>query len=375
MLTYEDYPFMKGSGQRPALILSDMLLSCLLLEKSPARRQQPVKKLLQLLDRLTLGAPDSALPFEDRLADACALADLARLLKRLTRGELDLTQTAPPANRLEDMLIPWVGGDCFLNPGGEGLRPEIAGMDLFRLGYFTRYRALCALGAQIIPYCDRPAASICGRILSMEYMRAAQDEYAAPPKLRRAQSQDGGLMVSRVDGLTAAITRGGNRANAGDIALFLETTPIIGDLGGIVHSLPLLDELLPLERPRMALESDGDFGEDRDLMTIDLTDAYPEFSGLAAYQRTLMTMRADGSVRLVEAFEFLKPPQCISFRFTCIQKPLSLRECVRLGPVTMTWDGDMMPETADLPGGGYLLSFVMRDVPRRLICSFHFERN
>ena len=375
ILAHDDYPFMRGSGSRAGLILSDLLLCCLLMEASPSRRQQPVKALLHLLDRLCLTVPNTSLPLVDRLADACALSDLARLLKRLTRGELDLTREVPPPGRLDDLIIPWIGGEYFLDPGGSSMHPEIAGMDMFRLGYLNRDRALCALGAQLHRAKDRPSASLSGRILSMEYMRAAEDEFTAPPKLKRAQSEDGGLMVSRVDGLIAAITRGGARANCGDITLFAETTPIFGDMGGKIHSLPLLDETGPLDRPLRVPASDVDFGEDRDMMTIDLTDAYPESAGLSAYQRTLMTMRADGSVRLVDAFEFMQPPKSVTFRFICARKPLSLRDSVRLGPVSLFWDGDMMPETAELPGGMHLLRFVLRDPPRRLICGFSLERN
>ena len=375
MLAHDDYPFMRGSGRNAGLILCDLLLCCLLLESSPARRQQPVKAILHLLDRHCLTMPNSSLPLADRLTDACALADIARLLKRLTRGELDLTREVPPPGRLDDLIIPWIGGEYFLDPGGSGMHPDIAGMDMFRLGYLNRDRALCALGAQLHRSNDRPSASLSGRILSMEYMRAIEDEFSAPPKLKRAQSEDGGIMVSRVNGLIAAITRGGSRANCGDITIFAENNPIFADMGGKIHSLPLLDDASPLDKPLQTPACDVDFSEERDLMTIDLTDAYPEAGGLAAYQRTLMTMRTDGTVRIVDAFEFMTPPRNVSFCFVCARKPLSLRECVRLGPVSLSWDGDMMPEIAELPGGMHMLRFVYRDPPRRLICGFRIERN
>ena len=115
-------------------------------------------------------------------------------------------------------------------------------------------------------------------------------------------------------------------------------------------------------------------------MSVDLTSVYPEKCMLSAYQRTLMTLRTDGTVRLVDAFEFIRPVEEITFRFVCAQKPLSLRDVVRIGPVTLSWDGDMMPEIAELPTcealpeGSWLLSFVLRNVPGRLICGFTFER-
>lgn len=381
LLAHDDYAFMSGNGRCPALILSDLLLCCVLMEKNPHRRQQPVKLLLRLLDNLCARQSDPRAPLEERIADACAIADLARLLKRLTRGELDLTRTMPPEGWLDDSIIPWVHADFFVNPAGESPRPEISGMDLFRLGYLTQDRALCALGALLNRLHDRPGFSLSGRILNMEYMRAAQDENNPPPRLKRAAAENGALLLSRVDALFAALSATGRRANVGDVTLFCDSTPILVDAGGIVHNLPLIEGCPPITRPKNLPPSDRDFGRDRDLMSIELTGLYPEKCMLSAYQRTLMTLQGDGTVRLVDAFEFIRPPQELTFRFISAQKPLPLRELVRLGPVDLSWDGDMVPDIEELPacdafpGGCYLVSFTLRQIPRRFICGFTFERN
>ena len=116
-------------------------------------------------------------------------------------------------------------------------------------------------------------------------------------------------------------------------------------------------------------------------MSVDMTSLYPEKSMLAAYQRTLMVSRKDDTVRLVDAFEFIRPAQELTFRFVSAQKPLVLRDHVRLGPVNLSWDGNMIPDVAELPeceifpAGNWLVSFTLKDVPRRFICGFTFERN
>lgn len=381
ILAHSDYPFMSGGGRCPALVLSDLLLCCVLMEKNPSRRQQPVKLILRLLDTLCFSQSDPRAPIEERIADACAIADLARLMKRLTRGEFDLTRTMPPEGWLDDVIIPWVCGEYFVNPAGDSLKPRVSGMDLFRLGYLTRDRALCALGAQLNSLNENSGLSLSGRILSMEYLRAAQDECGSVPRLKRAAAENGSLMLSRVDSLFAALSGTGRRANAGDITLFADHSPILVDVGGVVHSLPLIEGCMPITRPRNLPPTDADFGPERDLMSVDLTGAYPEKCMLAAYQRTLMTLRGDGTVRLVDAFEFIRPVQELTFRFVTAQKPISLRDTVRLGPVTLSWDGDMaadiaeLPESEDFPGGSWLVSFTLRDVPQRFICGFTFERN
>ena len=380
LLAHEDYPFMLGEGRCPALIISDLLMSCLLMERNPSRRQQPVKLLLRLLDRLCGEGTAEFAPYAERLADACALSDLARLLKRLTRGELDLTDALPPENMLDSALIPWMAGNYFFDPTGADMQPPASGMDIFRLGHLTRDRVLCALGAQLNRVENRPSFSLNGRVLSMEYMRAAQDESASPPRMRRA-AESGRMMVSRVDALTAAIAGAGARSNAGDLALFCGNTPVIVDAGGDAHSLPLIGGFSPVAWVD-EVPTDADFGKDRDLMSVDLTDAYPKICPLATYQRTLITMQSDGTVRLVDAFEFTGQVQELDFRFITAQRPQPLQDGgVRLGPVDMSWDGDMIPEFADLPAtpvfpdGCYLLRFKLREPTQRLICGFTFEAN
>ena len=381
ILAHEDYPFMRLIGSCPALIMSDLLLTCVLMEKNPARRQQPVKLLLRLLDRICASQSDPSAPIEERAADACAVTDLARMLKRLTRGEFDLTRSVPPAGWLDDLIIPWIHGEFFVNPAGETMRPRIAGMDLFRLGHLTRERSLCALGAQLGNLAEQPGFSLSGRILNMEYLRAAQDECGNPPRLRRAAAENGSLMVSRMDNTFAALAGMGNRANAGDVTLFTDSAPVLVDAGGAVHSLPMIDGCSPMFQPVRLPHTDADFGQDRDLMSVDLTQTYPEACPLAAYQRTLITSRADGVVRLVDAFEFAQPVKEVTFRFVTAQKPINLKECVRMGPVDMSWDGEMQPEIVELPacdafaGGSWLVSLRMDNVSRRFICGFTFERN
>ena len=374
---HDDYPFMAGRGACPALISCDLLLCQLLMEKAPVRQQGTVKLLLRTLDRICGSRDRDLLPLSERLTDACAVADLARLIKRLTRGELDFTRDYPPESWMDDVLIPWINGEYFFDPAGTGMRPPLAGMDLFRLGYFTYDRAISALGAQLVRRSNRPCASLTGRILSMEYMRAAEDERATPPRLKRAASDSGMVMISRVDSFYAAVTGGGGRANAGDICLFADGLPILVDAGGEVHSLPLLDDVAP----RIALQSppatDANFSEERDILTADLSGIYPDEVMPAAYQRTLMTLRRDGTVRLVDAFDFIRKPSTLVFRFVTAQRPEIGANGVRLGPVLLTWDGDMKPDAEPMPCAAFpdahMLRFRMTGLPSRLICGFTFE--
>lgn len=369
---HSDYPFMRGRGACPFLILSDLLLSCLMLEGNPSRRQQQIKQIMLLLDRIYALPTDPLAPLADRLTDACALADLARLLKRISRGELDLTQEIPSGTKLDEILIPWLHANYFFDPAGDGLQPALCGMDVFRLGYLSQDTALAALGAHLNRLGDFASSSVNGRVLNMEYIRAAQDESHPLPQLRRAANEDCSLMISRMGRLCTGITAGGDRANAGDYIVFADSMPIIADQGGLVHSLPEIDGVSPLTRPRYGVSADADFGRERDLMSVDLSGIYPEDCGVSAFQRTLMTMRGDGTIRIVDAFELIRQPKEIAFRFVCAQKPVILGDCVRIGAMQLFWDGEMQPELC-AAGDLHLLKLKIAQPPRRLICGFRLE--
>lgn len=381
VLTYDDYDFLKGAGDRPALILSDIAVTCLLMERTASRRLPPLKLILHTLDRLCITKRARPRALSERLTEACALADLARIMKRITRGEADLTREAPPSEWLDDVLIPWVGRDYFIDPAGHGMMSDVSGMDYFRLGYFVRDRAIAALGASLIRENDRPAASVTGRVLSMEYVRAARDEMSPPPRLRRAAAEDGSIMLSRTGGMLCAITAGTGRSNAGDIVLFSDLLPILIDPGRICErSLPVINGSEPLRTPRGEVTMDSDFKDDRDLMSADLSMCYPEQCFVGTYQRTLMTQRRDQTVRLVDAFEFIVPPAELTFRFILGQRPLVLRDSVRIGSVLMTWDGDMTPvafeleDVPDYPERCHLLQLRAHAPSPRSIYSFTFEK-
>ena len=93
-----------------------------------------------------------------------------------------------------------------------------------------------------------------------------------------------------------------------------------------------------------------------------------------------MTMRGDQTVRLIDAFEFAAPPAQLMFRFITPQKPLILRDCVRLGPVVMTWDGDLIVEARDseidseFPEKCAIVQFTVQRPSARSIFSFTFEK-
>ena len=79
---------------------------------------------------------------------------------------------------------------------------------------------------------------------------------------------------------------------------------------------------------------------DRDLLSVDLTRSWPVESGVRSAQRTVMVLREDAVIRIVDAFD-LEAPSLLTFCFFTPCKPLLQDRGVRLGPVCLSWEGDM----------------------------------
>lgn len=371
IVNHDDYPFMNNEGDTPMLIACDLLNAALLTEKTRNRRTPPVKKLLRVLDSLINQPQSTRIPLSERLTDACAIADTARIIKRMTRGQSDLTAKVPLDAQLDDILYPYIGSNAFLDPCGHGIERDLRGIDLFRLGYFSGDDALRALGAALINTYGSVASTVTGRVLSMEYLQAAFEEKKEPPRLKRAVVSDGMIALTRAYGFALAGCTIGDHFNSGDITMFFADRPILCDLGGNTHSLPRIDDHEPIEAP-VAYPCDSDFNEKRDLISMDLTENYPAECLLKTYQRTLMLSRGNANVHIVEAFEFLKAPSSIAFRFVCADRCIKVNDGIRVGPLTLSWNTALEPAIEPY-GEGYLITLTYRRPPDRFICDFTFD--
>jgi len=384
-LAHSDYPFMRFMGpasaqsNRPLCILSDLLLASILLETDAGRRAAVMKQTLRLIDQAVQARDRRVQPFTDALAETAAVTDLCTLLRKLTHGQLDLTEVYPTSDWLDALLIPWIDGDCFIDPATGNMRPPFSGQALFRVGLASGDEALSALGAALHRQRRVPSATVTGRILDLSCAGMLSAQADKPPKLKHAATARNRLMVSRFSGLTCALHTGGDRANAGSIVLFADGVPVLVETPSHA-SLPVIDGLTQLiapgeNAPEAAFGADvcpSDFQTrpDRDLLSVDLTNAWPARLGARAIQRTAMALRQDKILQLVDAFDLEKPAK-VSFRFITPQSPEMIRpdgttaKAVRLGPVTLSWEGEMRCEIAVLDerfsigeGSGELLRCV-----------------
>ena len=366
-LAHSDYPFMRFTGARPAggralCVLSDILLSAILLEADGARRGAVLKQALRLLDQAVASREGRVLPLADELAETAAVTDLTLLLRKLTRGEMDLTADYPTPDWLDGLLFPWLEADFFADAASGDLRPPLSGQELFRVGLAANDEALTALGARLHRTRNRLSSTVTGRMLDLSCAGMLAAEDSKPPRLKHAATARNRLMLSRFGALTCAMHAGGGRGNAGSLILFDGERPILVEVPGAA-GVPLIGPFAQLDAPGEnapeaafggdVCPADFDARPDGEQMSIDLTRAWPARAGARSVQWTAMVLRSENALRLVDAFD-LEAPARLAFRFITPQKPERLMRAgspcggVRLGPVDLAWEGELSCDIAPL---------------------------
>ena len=364
LLAHDDYTFLHSDGCNASAILSAALTALLLIDPDSVRRGSGFKRFV-------------------RLREACARADLAELLHAVSEGVIDLAQDEPDASQLDELLFSHAGESFFIDPAGEGMQPDLSGMDLYRLGRFCGDEALKALGASLYRRRDTEPSTLTGRLLSLALEEEIGNVLVSPPRLKYAALESGRLMTARGAGFFCALHAGGNRANAGDVCLFLEGVPILVDSGSrnpdaARRSLPTQSESEHRIDCGVPLPADWDFTGDRSLMALDLTKSYPPAANVHAHQRTLSLSRTEQCVRLIDAIDFVQP-RGTQFHFITPQVPGKTPGGVILGPALLTWEGDPAVRIDRLlPAEGFEdgLYRVTLDYPEpvaRMIATFYIE--
>lgn len=350
-LAHADYPFMRGRGERPLCILSDILLAAVLLESDAARRNALLKQALRLIDAAIAEREARVTPLCDEIAETGAVTDLCLLLRKATRGELDLTDVYPTPDWLDALLFAWLEGDWFADPAAGDMRPPVSGQALFRVGLAANDEALAALGAAQHRAHKLPSPTLTGRLLDMSCATLLAAEAGKPPRVKHAATARNRLMVSRFSGMTVAMHTGGRRGNAGGLMLFAGGEPILVETPSCAN-VPVINGRAQAAGAESAFEADAcpaDFAvqSDREQMSVDLTNAYPVEAAVRSCQRTAMVMRREEVLRVVDAFDLTEPAP-IAFQFVTPQKPEYLMNGLRLGAVDMSWEGELKVDVQPL---------------------------
>ena len=350
-LAHADYPFMRGRGSRALCILCDILLCAVLLEEDASRRNALMKQALRQIDEAVAAREKRVMPLADEIAETGAVTDLCLLLRKATRGELDLTEIYPTPDWLDALLFSWLEDDWFADPATGDMRPPVSGQELFRIALAANDEALAALGAKQHRAHKLPSATVTGRMLDMSCASLLAAEAGKPPRVKHAATARNRLMVSRLAGMTCAMHTGGGRGNAGSLILFAGGQPVIAEVPGHPNA-PVINGAAQASGAPTGFDDDAcpaDFAvqSDREMMSVDLTSAYPAAAGAQSCQRTALAMRREEVLRLVDAFDLVSPAQ-IAFCFVTPQKPEYLMKGLRLGPVDLSWEGELGVDIREL---------------------------
>ena len=371
VLVHDDYDFMHGLGACPMTVAADLLLSALLIEDDEARAGRLIKPALRLLDEACGRHGREPAPLEEAVTDISAATDLVLLLRSMTGGFVDLSGAIPTADWLDEILYPWIQDELFVDPAGSGLQPALSGSDIFRIGDAAGDEPLVCLGAHLHHRSHRPSATVTGRLMELSCADRLESSFGKPQRLRYAATRNNLVMSARMPGLYCALHVGGGRANAGDVCLFADAAPVLTD-GGTVHSLPVIAGKEQLAKPERPCIADFEVRDDREIMSVELTHAYPA-CGLRSYQRTVLTLRGEHTVRIMDALDLEKPAPVV-FRFVTATKPAVVTSAVRFGPVRMTWEGSFTVTARPLTDGLTCVEMTSSESVKQAYFAFNFER-
>lgn len=375
MLVHDDYDFMQGSGNRPMAIAADLVLSALFLESDESRAARLVKPALKMMDEACRRHGRALAPLDDAAADVSAATDLVLLMKDYSGGLVDLSENIPTADWLDEILFPWIWDDTFVDPAGNSMQPALSGSDIFRIGVAAGDEPLTSLGSHLHHRSHRPASTITGQLMDLALSDRLESSFGKPQRLRYAVLRDNLIMSARMSGLYCALHAGGGRANAGDVYLFADATPILADGGKdcAYRNLPVLAGRSQLDKPPLPCFADFEDREDREIMSVELTRAYPTACNLRSYQRTLLTLRREHAVRIMDALDFTQP-ETVTFRFVTAVRPTIVTAAVRFGSVRMTWEGDFTATAVPLENGLTCVELTAAEPVRKAFFAFNFER-
>ena len=176
----------------------------LLLEGDRERLFLALKPLLRCLDAACACAERERPALPGRLTDACALADLAQVVRRISAGAADVTRTVPSTAWLDEILFSHVQEDWYFTCAEGAVRLEASGAAIYRLGCFAGDAALRALGAAVHRAHAVPSPHLYRAVARCFPARRLGGRLFPRARLKHAALEDGRLMLARGAGFSAA---------------------------------------------------------------------------------------------------------------------------------------------------------------------------
>ena len=371
---HEDYPFISGESAYSLSIAVDIAVAAMLLERDEARLNRLLKSMFGVIDKLLGDHNHYYIPLEENVTDVASVANLVYLIQRLTKGAVDLSCTTPDQESVDEILFSWISEDYFIDPSGSGMQPPISGSDVFRIGKIVTDRDLAALGSQLHSLRKIMPRTFLSRMLDPAFASQLEGNIDKPPRLKYAALRGNRLMTVRMGDLYCAMHAGGGRGNVGEICMFMNGLPMIPFMPAPsdARNLPKFNKYEQVDQPKETCIADFTAYSDRETLSIDLTDAYPPECKLESYQRTIISMRDESTLRLVEAVRFTEPSSA-AFTFYLALRPTVVSAAVRIGQIRLTWEGTLKVTQTPMENGITELTFTTDDNILNGMFAFNFE--
>lgn len=345
----ENWPFLRDLDTASAGILG-LLIASLLTPADDHERWLCVRKCVLLLDDLLDAMAKDAL-HGGLEKTVCRVADVARcldLIDQASGGEVDLRSDQRFLDAAQLFCALHIGAGWFVNPGGDTMQPEINIPSLYAVARVARDSRLLSLASFLnrrAAIAQPPFDENSGPLYPQ--LRAALDSAqlsAAPAKTEQLSSvriDSLRIIARRQDAFYAALLGGGQNAS-GEFILFYGNEPVLIDAGlnaAKGHTVPLFGGISQRKYPGAEdIEQDDGLYS---LLSMNVAGAYPDAAKLGSYQRSVMFMPFDESVRLMDVYEFDRARQMTDFVFITPHEPRIGDGEATLGPVRMIWESGL----------------------------------
>ncbi|MCR5264832.1 MAG: heparinase II/III-family protein [Clostridiales bacterium] len=354
-------------------IVSNILTVVMLCEKNDEKRKFAVSRSIQLLDRFTSIYPSDGGCDEGPgywTVAGASYFDCVELIRDITGGSVDLTSD-PFVKKMCEYIADFnLGGECYANFADAS---HLLSMDwalIARMGRETGSEKLVSFA-----YANASEASFNNFTAGNTTYRSMRDIFEPMPENtgftaeNRIFYPDLGVMIVKDEqsGMILAAKAGHNAEShnhndVGNFVLFKNGRPVFIDPGveryckdtfsskrytlwtmrSLYHNLPSVNgmEQLPGRQYHGRIMSCEDGA-----MTVDMKDAYPENSGLEAYERVVSLREG---IFTCEDHMVFKTEGAVEFSLMCSGKPEITGNAINVAGAEAVFDSRLTPETDDV---------------------------
>lgn len=337
-------PFVQKGMRGDAHSVLSVLVAALITPGDDHERWQAVRRCVLLIDEILDDKKQIGL--EEAMSRAADIARCLELIHLASGGEVDFRGDERFRSLAHLPCSMHIGSGWFVNPGGESMRPKLNLYALHATGRAAGDHELQSLASFLNrraaikqnPF-DVKSGPLCHQLLNAADSEGLNRTPARTPLTGSVKENRLRAVTRRQDGFFVALTGGG------DFTLFHGDEPVVIGAG----SVAAYGGKGPVRAcaPRDIEREDGIYS----LISMNLAGVYPEGVNLGSYQRSVMFMPFDESVRLMDVYEFDRARKAAEFVFISPCEIEVFDGYAVMGPVKMEWENGLSARASSGKGG------------------------